>query len=169
MEDFSRVLCKIICHVRAKVKTNCIHAVLFCSLSCVLPLPMLPSAVLYSWISLPLSFILCLCHSASLVLCVSIPPSILLAPSPCLSPPLCPWGPSPFILTPRAITISVVTAGHVTCTCSSGWSPHAGAIWPHTHAHKRAHTLLHLAAFSLLFLLASSWPHISFPVTSSPP
>lgn len=71
-------------------------------------------------------------------LCLS--PSCLLTPSLSplslhLSPPLCPWGPSPFILTPRAITISVVTAGHVTCTCSSGWSPHAGAIWPHTHAH----------------------------------
>lgn len=60
--------------------------------------------------------------------------------SPCLSPPLCPWGPSPFILTPRAITISVVTAGHVTCTCSSGWSPHAEAIWSHVRTRTNTHT-----------------------------
>lgn len=69
------------------------------------------------------------------------PPSSCSLPSLYLSPPLCPWGPSPFILTPRAITISVVTAGHVTCTCSSGWSPHAGAIWPHTHTHTQTSPL----------------------------
>lgn len=63
---------------------------------------------------------------------LSLPPSM--RPSRLLahSLPCRPWGPSPFIPTPRAITISVVTAGHVTCTCSSGWLPHAGAIWPHT-------------------------------------
>lgn len=108
-------------------------AVLFRSLSlCVLPLP--PCC--------PLQYCMPGSLSLSLLLCASLPPSLLLArslaPSLYLSPPLCPWGPSPFILTPRAITISVVTAGHVTCTCSSGWSPHAGAIWPHTRTH--AHT-----------------------------
>lgn len=81
-----------------------------------------------STVCLDLSLLLC-AYVAHPLSC-SVPHSL----SPHLSPPLCPWGPSPFILTPRAITISVVTAGHVTCTCSSGWSPHAGAIWPHTHA-----------------------------------
>lgn len=89
---------------------------------------MLPSAVLYAWISLSL---------LSVPMSLALPPALCLSlsPSPPVSRPLCPWGPSPFILTPKAITISVVTAGHVTCTCSSGWSPHAGAIWPHTYTH----------------------------------
>ena len=113
-----------------------------------------------------LSLTLSLSLSPALCLSPSFPPACSLSPS--LSPPLCPWGPSPFILTPRAITISLVTAGHVTCTCSSGWSPHAGAIWPHTHiyTHTRAHTHTHLAAFSPLFLLASSWPLSSPPQLS---
>lgn len=97
--------------------------------------PILASAALSAWLSLFLSAYVA--HSLSLSLC--------------LSPPLCPWGPSPFILTPRAITISVVTAGHVTCTCSSGWSPHAGAIWSHTCTRTNTH-------FSWLpSPLSSSW------------
>lgn len=93
----------------------------------------------------------------------SFPPARSLTLPLHLSPPLCPWGPSPFILTPRAITISVVTAGHVTCTCSSGWSPHAGAIWPHTQARTQTHFSTWLPS---LFLLASSRPH--FLIAPSP-
>lgn len=106
--------------------------------------PILASADQCAWVSLSLSM------------------PMPLALSPRRSPPLCPWGPSPFILTPRAITISVVTAGHVTCTCSSGWSPHAGAIWSHTRARARSHTHVHFSWLpSPLFLLAPSWPHFS--------